>query len=464
LSRERATGALRELLEALTLALLLALVFKHLALEPYRIPSGSMQPTLMGSREAGVYDRILVDKLSYRWREPRRFEVVVFRFPLDRSRSFVKRIVGLPGEHVRIALGDLWTRASENEPWRIARRPRAVQQASWKALEPAQPDSAPWSIERGAGESRGAHALRLEANARAAYRPERGAILDAYADGYPDALRPLVRSARGGASEHPVGDLRLDGELELTAECAALEIELLEGALRYRFLVPGPAAAAGARARIEVHSGAELVARAEGAELRVPAGHALRFGAQNLDDVLELELDGRVLAELEIEAQEDQRSGARLAALGGALELRDLMLRRDIWHVADRAKVSETIVPEGQYFMLGDNTQDSSDSREWTMRRHQVFDPVTGAFEGRIVRGHWSPPENPIVVQGGLEGPVTWFRDEFGERHRWLEEEHQLLTPLDAPFVPRSAIVGRAFAIFWPIDPRRGIARVGWIH
>jgi signal peptidase I len=463
LARERASGALRELLEALTLALLLALVFKHLALEPYRIPSGSMQPTLMGSREAGVFDRILVDKLSYRWREPRRFEVVVFRFPLDRSRSFVKRIAGLPGEQLRLHLGDLWVRADENEPWRIPRRPREVERASWKALEPARPDSPPWSIELGAGEAR-AHDLRLAAGARAAYRPERGAILDGYADGYPDALRPLVRSARGGANEHPVGDLRVDGELEAAPECAALEIELLEGALRYRMLLPGPAAASGARARIEVHAGAQLLARVEGDELRLPAGRSLRFGAQNLDDLLELELDGRVLAQLAIEPQEDQRSGARLAALGGALELRGLMLRRDIWHVSERAKVSEASVPLGQYFMLGDNTQDSSDSREWTLRRHQVFDPLTGAFEGRIVRGHWSPAENPVVVQGGLEGPVTWFRDEFGERHRWLEDEQQLLTPLDAPFVPRSAIVGRAFAIFWPIDVRSGVARVGWIH
>ena len=106
-------------IEAVTLALVVAVLFKYFVVEAYRIPTGSMQPTLMGwsdRRGGGVFDRVLVDKLCYHYRDPERFEVVVFHFPLDRSRSFVKRIVGMPGEELRIQRGDLFHRV-DGDDW-----------------------------------------------------------------------------------------------------------------------------------------------------------------------------------------------------------------------------------------------------------------------------------------------------------------------------------------------------------
>ena len=80
------------------MAIAVALLFKTFVLEVSKIPSGSMQPTLMGSPAAGVNDRVLVDKLSFAFRDPRRFEIVVFKHPLERSRVMVKRLVGMPEE------------------------------------------------------------------------------------------------------------------------------------------------------------------------------------------------------------------------------------------------------------------------------------------------------------------------------------------------------------------------------
>ena len=86
--------------------LLIVLLFRSFAFEPFRIPSGSMLPTL----ESG--DFILVNKFSYGlrlplvhrkffdWGEPRRGDVVVFRFPQDPSQNFIKRLVGLPGDRI----------------------------------------------------------------------------------------------------------------------------------------------------------------------------------------------------------------------------------------------------------------------------------------------------------------------------------------------------------------------------
>ena len=80
------------------MAVILALFLKVFVVEAYKIPTGSMQPTLIGDADTGIQDRILVDKLSYQVRPPARFEVVVFRFPLDRGKTFVKRVVGVGPE------------------------------------------------------------------------------------------------------------------------------------------------------------------------------------------------------------------------------------------------------------------------------------------------------------------------------------------------------------------------------
>ncbi|OHY97500.1 signal peptidase I [Salinicola sp. LHM] len=87
--------------------LLVVLVLRSFVIEPFQIPSGSMRPTL----EVG--DFILVNKFSYGLRlpvvnteivdigEPERGDVMVFRFPQDPSVNFIKRVIGLPGDHIR---------------------------------------------------------------------------------------------------------------------------------------------------------------------------------------------------------------------------------------------------------------------------------------------------------------------------------------------------------------------------
>lgn len=86
----------REALESVAVAVLLAIVIRLFVLEPFYIPSGSMEPTLQ------VNDRIIVSKLNYHFKEPKRGDVVVFKYPLDTSRDFVKRLIAVGGETVAI--------------------------------------------------------------------------------------------------------------------------------------------------------------------------------------------------------------------------------------------------------------------------------------------------------------------------------------------------------------------------
>jgi len=115
-ARPVAKSSTREYVEALVAALLVALVIRTFVVQAFKIPSGSMLPTLQ------IGDHILVNKLAYGFRVPvpswshwdsdgkllARFglpkpgDVVVFVYPVDRTKDFIKRVVGVPGDVVEI--------------------------------------------------------------------------------------------------------------------------------------------------------------------------------------------------------------------------------------------------------------------------------------------------------------------------------------------------------------------------
>jgi len=96
---------------AAAIPLLPFLFLRQFVLQPFYIPTGGMQPTLMGNRKTAdgleqPGDSIMVDKFSYRFHEPRRGDIVVFKTTglegVAQNQVFVKRLVGLPGESVSI--------------------------------------------------------------------------------------------------------------------------------------------------------------------------------------------------------------------------------------------------------------------------------------------------------------------------------------------------------------------------
>ncbi|MGC7846696.1 signal peptidase I [Desulforudis sp. 1088] len=89
-------SVLGELFESLAIAVVLAVIIRLFIFQPFFIPSGSMEPTLMTG------DRIIVSKFSYHFSEPKRGDVIVFKYPKDPKRAFVKRVIGLPGETVQL--------------------------------------------------------------------------------------------------------------------------------------------------------------------------------------------------------------------------------------------------------------------------------------------------------------------------------------------------------------------------
>lgn len=88
-----------ELVKAFLIAVIVIVPIRYFLIQPFFVRGASMEPTF----EDGEY--LIIDQLSYRWRAPQRGEVVVFRYPINPSQFFIKRIVGLPGETVRVENG-----------------------------------------------------------------------------------------------------------------------------------------------------------------------------------------------------------------------------------------------------------------------------------------------------------------------------------------------------------------------
>ena len=106
--KTKSKSTFREYAEAIGMALLLALFIRTFIVQAFKIPSGSMIPTLQ------IGDHILVNKLSYGVRIPfwehylvtfqkvQRGDVIVFIFPEDRSKDFIKRVIGVGGDSVEV--------------------------------------------------------------------------------------------------------------------------------------------------------------------------------------------------------------------------------------------------------------------------------------------------------------------------------------------------------------------------
>jgi len=169
--------SMRETVESVIVAFILAFLFRAFVAEAFVIPTGSMAPTLMGAHKdifceycgqqyqasaSSEYidgtqalsnritiastcatcrglngydfranrnhstfsgDRILVSKFDYAFHSPERWDVLVFKYPTQAHMNYIKRLVGLPGESLLLQEGDVYTRDAAHPDWTIARKP-----------------------------------------------------------------------------------------------------------------------------------------------------------------------------------------------------------------------------------------------------------------------------------------------------------------------------------------------------
>ncbi|MFH1404794.1 MAG: signal peptidase I [Patescibacteria group bacterium] len=85
-----------EILQILIISAAIVIPIRYFLIQPFRVKGASMEPNYFNN------EYLIIDEISYRFNEPVRGEIVVFRYPKDPSQFFIKRVVGLPGETVEV--------------------------------------------------------------------------------------------------------------------------------------------------------------------------------------------------------------------------------------------------------------------------------------------------------------------------------------------------------------------------
>ena len=404
-------------------------------------------------------DRILVNKFAYDFAAPARWDVVVFKYPEDAKTNYIKRLVGLPGETVAISAGDIWTSAAGVAPT-IARKPPAkllamlqcvhdsrfvapeLEQAGWPL---AWSDwSAPGSADPAWTTSDEGRSFTVTASGSAAatlrYRHMLATAEDwaALEKGEPLAERAKPRLIDDfqpynaiATRPHWVGDLAEECRLESRSTSGTFTLDLVEAGRNHRCtidLVDGTA-----RLFLPFAEGADQPR----AKTPVRGVGTWRILFANVDDELSLFVNGRPIEfdqptlwsrpidEAEASLPDDRPLGpgdaepgdlapVGITVVGADVRVSDLRVLRDVYYIGALdvgARPGELVERErlefplgaDQFFVLGDNSAASKDSRMWLTGHHVDRELLIGKalviFWPHAVPASWSVP----VKIGGME-------------------------------------------------------------
>jgi signal peptidase I len=492
------THAIQENLEAIVVAIILALIIRHYAMEAFVIPTGSMAPTLLGehfvvdcenchvewpvgktdsdfearcpncnnrrrvmtsdfvdgelkaSPEAilnrGRFTRgfnyftsrfskspvhggnkILVNKIVYKFKNPERFDVMVFKYPEEPNRNFIKRVVGLPNERLKIEHGDLFSNGKRIiKRWDIQEKiwhnfydqrfpSQDTQAESWQADSPKR-----WAIRRKgkSGEAILKDAGRGEASTYAIFKdpsllapnafiaapaPRRtkisyvGEIRDTY--GYNTTWK---EGSAGYSSdgENIVVDLKLTAEVIPLGRKGPVVLALTENNIPLRVSLPTD----GDQYLIERSAGDHTkVVKVIGKAAPLTVGAINKVVLAFWDRHVRLIVNGEEVMTWDDSDPKTQpvNSGAYLESSESGAIFQKVKLHRDIYYFLYSpdsppantewdAEKREIIIPQDTYFALGDNCPNSSDGRKWGYLHK-------GHLVGRAFIVFWPTPNMRLI-------------------------------------------------------------------
>jgi signal peptidase I len=404
-------------------------------------------------------DRILVNKFAYDFTAPARWDVVVFKYPEDAKTNYIKRLVGLPGETVSISAGDIWTAAGGAAPT-IARKPSSkllamlqcvhdsrfvapeLQRAGWPLAwsdwsKPGSPDPVWTTTDDGRS-----FAVAVSGTAAATLRyrhmiptAEDWAALEKGEPSAPRAKPRLIDDFQPynaiATRPHWVGDLAGECRLESRSTSGSVMFDLVEAGRSHRFSIE----LADGTARLFLpDAGAGEQPRAK---TPVRGAGTWRILFANVDDELSLFVDGRPIefdrptlwnrsiddAEASLPDDRPLEPGAAqpgdlapvgITVVGADVSVSELRVLRDVYYIGALdvgARPGELVERErlefplgaDQFFVLGDNSAASKDSRMWLTGHHVDRELLIGKalviFWPHAVPASWSVP----VKIGGVE-------------------------------------------------------------
>ncbi|MFH1661690.1 MAG: signal peptidase I [Candidatus Falkowbacteria bacterium] len=97
-----------ELIKVVVISLIIIIPIRYYLIQPFYVKGASMEPNFYD------HEYLIIDEISYRFDEPKRGDIIVFRYPRDPQEYFIKRIVGLPGERVQVKEGGVYIYNQDN--------------------------------------------------------------------------------------------------------------------------------------------------------------------------------------------------------------------------------------------------------------------------------------------------------------------------------------------------------------
>ncbi len=334
-------------------------------------------------------DRVLVHKWPYLLGGllgPRRWDVLVFRDPADPKQNFIKRLAALPNETIEIVDGDVFIKAAGQDSFHIARKTAAAQSRLWfivfdQDYLPTDANRAPrppaWVSERPANNS-GAGWSGLDTRV---IRYDADDAVPRALTFEPSGSRYYLQDVcayNHGSDGNFVGDARIVAEVAPLDGDGWLRWEI--GRDDWLFAVRINRAGNVTLSIKPPDAGEQTLCAATAPALRQRRPCVLEFG--HLDHRVYVKVDGRELlatTDQQYAPDLDRLRGSqriaplelRLVARGLALELRHLRVDRDVHYTFSRTNTQRAYaghafeLGENEYFVLGDNSAGSHDSRAW---------------------------------------------------------------------------------------------------
>lgn len=462
----------QENLEAIVVAVILALMIRHYAMEAFVIPTGSMAPTLLGehlnindpdtgyswpvNRTEGSFEaineltgdarrveqympdnsgkpvpagsrkdvhggnKILVNKFVYKFQQPERFDVIVFKFPDEPQRNFIKRLVGLPGERLKVMHGDLYANGQlvkktaslnkhlmhpiydQNYPLSDAVR------EPWDSDTPGR-----WHVRRrGQGADDAIKAVGVTPSllaknvffATPAPRRTRLSFNREIRDSYgynPTWNEGAVNSHDNG--EHVVADIAFEADIIPPKAGEPVTLLIFENGLALQVDLPTKDGDC-VLSRPKADTSEAVRQTAKMSPLKINATNHVEFSF--VDRRARVAVNGQ-----EVLVWDDPNAKPRptsssisIDAPPSGLAVQNVKLRRDIYYFVDYhddrypddpeidwdPKTNEVVIPEGSYFAMGDNCPNSRDSRKWGYVRQ-------GHLVGRAFIVFWPPGQIRLI-------------------------------------------------------------------
>ncbi len=506
--------SVRDTVQGIWVAIVLAFVLRAFLFEAFVIPTGSMAPRLLGEhwditcpkcgyqyahglqnsaeipirytrrskfhphdarcpncryRQAEMSyinggDRVLVLKYLYPFREPKPWEVVVFKNPQNNRENYIKRLIGLPGETIEIVHGDIFVKSSPLEPWRIRRKPPRAQEAMWQVIYDNDylPEAA-WAARsrsprwvRGAGGE--AWDLTVASGRRFAFSgSDEPAFIELAARW--ESFLPRYGYNRPGDEIKNVepaidvcGDLKLS--VVLVPQAADTTLSLLLSSFEHLF-----------KAQVGVDGSVELLYRDTSAsEEGWQLWDSSRIAPLELDrgcEVVLVHADARVTlwidGKMVLQSTDEQFPGdyewvkrriakvrrraipiprVGIAAQGGPAQLRHIAVMRDVYYTSPDLRFIRPDVTGDYARSLGVAPHQPG----WATTGHPLVlakDPDNPELDEFFVLGDNSPQSHDGRTWTEA-APTLQLRDAQGEA------VYQLGT------VPRYNLIGKAFCVYWP--------------